>query len=392
MSFIYSANRYEGLSYLNNIRAHLGMIKFKVNRSLNKSSLAHSNYLIQNQSTGHYERKGAKGYTGNTPSHRVKKAGYISMVVRENISTNIKSERDSIVNLFAAIYHRFTFLDFTSDEIGVGYASASTKYAIQNVYTYNLGSSKLSALCRSYFPLFYGSYYMENSCRDSKDMIPIKMFKKSKEKTQRQNAKIVYYPYAGARNIYPAFYNEKPDPLPNYKVSGFPISVQFNPAYYKSVKLKAFRLYDALGKEIKKVKILQKNNDPHHIFTERQFALMPLARLEYGQKYTLQFEALVDKKIIRKKWSFYTQKPKYSYYRISKNTQTIEVKAGKRVVLYIVPSHRHDILSAYSTQAGLKVKFLDPNTVEVFVPKSIKEKTLKISFSNRKSVSIRVKR
>ena len=59
-----------------------------------------------------------------------------------------------------------------------------------------------------------------------------------------------------------AFYNESPDPLPDYDVSGFPISVEFNDHFIKNVKLKDFRLLNE-EKEVVETRTLDQHNDPH---------------------------------------------------------------------------------------------------------------------------------
>lgn len=385
------AGNKEGLGYLNSIRNKVGLISLKTNNALTQSASAHAKYLIRHQKIGHFEKKGKKFYTGNTPSQRVKRAGYDSLVVRENISINDLGAKASIDNLFSAIYHRFTFLDFLSDEVGISSSHTKSQRSIKHIYTYTLGSSKLSSLCNTFFPMINNQYYMQDVCPNTSKMIAMKEFKETKRQAYAKNTKIVYYPYHGAKGIRPAFYNESPDPLPKYKVSGFPISVQFNPAYYTKVKLKKFRLYNSKGKEIKKTKVLSQKNDPHHIFTALEFALMPLARLEYAEKYTIKFEAIANGKKIKKIWSFSTQKPKYEYYRISTKTKTLEAKAGTTIILYIVPSHRRDILKSYTMKAGIKAKFLDANTLQVTLPKSKRNSQLKIKFSNKKSVLLQIK-
>ncbi|SFV71673.1 putative periplasmic protein [hydrothermal vent metagenome] len=381
----------QSTAYLNSVRQKVGLIPLKSNRLLHQSASSHAQYLIRHQKTGHYQKKGSKGYTGNTPSTRVRKVGYNSTIIRENISINTHGYKASVKNLFAAIYHRFTFLNFVSDEIGIGQYHSKNKKAVKNIYVYDLGSSTLSKLCKRRYPLSSGSYYMKDICRDKKKMVPMHSFNKEKEAISLKNAKVVYYPYNKEKDIWPAFYNEMPDPLPQYKVSGFPISVQFNPAYYKKVTLKKFRLYNNKGKEIKKTKILQKKNDANHLFTALEFALMPLARLEFGETYTVVFEAKADKKTIKRKWSFSTTKSKGTYYRLAKNSQSINVLSGSKIILYIVPTHGKDILRSYSCKKNIHAKFLDQNTLEIQIPKQRYSSKLNIRFSNNKRVRLNIK-
>jgi hypothetical protein len=387
---LFAGTQKEGLTYLNTLRTHAGLVKLIPNTHLNKAAKSHAKYLIQNQSHGHYEKKGRYTYTGKTPSKRVTKAGYTSTVVMENLSINTPSQKESIDNLFSAIYHRFVFLNLFMDEIGLGTYKTKKKRRVKQAYVYNLGSSRLSRLCKKSYTMVSGNYYMKDVCKKRSRMIPQSQFNSKKRAIRKKNNAIILYPYVGQQDVYPAFYNESPDPLPRYKVSGFPISVQFNKAFYKKVKLKSFRLYDEKGKEIVKTKILQKNNDPHHLFSKYEFALMPLARLEFSQTYTAIFEAIADGKKIKKKWAFKTRVPKYPLYRISQNKETLHVKSGETIILYMVPSHRKDVLKNYTVRGGMKAVFIDQNTLKITLPKRKSSGRVSIQFANKKKVSFTV--
>ncbi|MDQ7084525.1 MAG: CAP domain-containing protein [Sulfurovum sp.] len=380
----------KGLDYLNSIRSHTGLSTLKPSKILDKSSQSHAKYLIANQTVGHYQRKDKPKYVGKSPSSRTARVGYRSTVVRENISINTRTHLHAMQNLFSAIYHRFTFLNFISDEIGMSSLANIRNKRVQKAYVYNLGSSILSGLCKQHFTLLNGTYYMKDVCKKSSKMIPLSVFEAKKLQIQAKSAKIIYYPYDGEKEVYPAFYNEHPDPLPRYKVSGFPISVQFNPAYTKKVKIQSFRLYNQQGKEIHKTKLLTAQNDPNHLISPLQFALMPLARLEFAQTYTVVFEALADGKRIYKKWRFKTIVPREKLYRINKNHTTIEVQSGSSILLYMVPSHRRDIILSSSMKAGISSTFLDSNTLKITLKKQKKSTIHKIKFSNQKSVTLKI--
>jgi len=356
-----------GLEYLNTIREHSGLIKLKNNKNLQKAATSHAKYLIQNQQNGHYQKKGKYAFTGATPSKRVIKAGYPSTFVMENLSVNTVGQLKSIDNLFSAIYHRLVFLNLDKDEIGFGVASTKKKRTIKSAYVYDLGSSYISKLCKQSFNMVSGVYYMKNICRESEKMVPKSLFRKKKDEVRRKNRDIILYPYAEQNNVWPAFYNESPDPLPGYKVSGFPVSVQLNPAYYENVTLISFRLYDK--NEVVETKTLQHKNDHNHLLTKHEFALMPLKRLEYDRKYSAVFEALADGNKVKKYWSFRTVKPKEKIYRVTKDKTKLTVPAGSTAVLYILPNSKKDILHSYRSRGGIKVSFLDQNTLKVTFPK-----------------------
>ncbi|HSR73771.1 MAG TPA: CAP domain-containing protein [Sulfurovum sp.] len=367
--FLEANSQREGLVYLNTIRERAGLITLKSNSVLQKAAASHAKYLIRHQNSGHYEKHGKEFYTGNTPSQRIVKAGYPSTFVMENISVNTPGDAEAVDNLFSAIYHRFVFLNLDKDEIGIGSASSGKKRSIKSAYVYNLSSSYISELCQRSFTMTNGVYYMKNICRQSSKMVPMSLFTEQKNDIERKNGDIILYPYPDQTNIWPAFYNEAPDPLPDYKVSGFPVSVQFNPVYYQSVRLKSFRLYDEIGNEIKEVRVLHFNNDPNHLLTELEFALMPLKRLEFGRRYSAVFEAVADGERIHQRWSFSTVKPEEPLYRITEKTTTLSVGSGTTAILYFVPNSKEDIVHSYRARESLKVSFLDQNTLKLTFPK-----------------------
>lgn len=108
------------LSYINNVRAKTGLNQLSQNEILNTSALNHAKYVVANEAMSHDETAGRAGFTGENPSKRAFYAGY-NAVVRENLSYNSGDLKSAIDGLLSAIYHRFAFLDFASDEIGIGY-------------------------------------------------------------------------------------------------------------------------------------------------------------------------------------------------------------------------------------------------------------------------------
>ncbi len=377
-------NGQAGLTYLNTIRKKSGLITLKRNKTLQNAATSHAHYLIQHQQNGHYETKGNYGYTGQTPSERVVKAGYPSTFVMENVSINTADQKKSIDNLFSAIYHRLVFLDFDIDEVGSGVSSTKKKRKVKHAYVYNMGASGLAALCGRSYSLTNGVYYMTEVCKERTKMVPQSLFEETKDKVRRKNSEIIVYPYAEQTGIWPAFYNESPDPLPGYKVSGFPLSVQFNPAYYTNVKLKSFRLYDEKGTEIKETRILHYSSDPNHRLSELEFVLMPLKRLEFSTRYSAVFEAVANGTRVKKEWRFSTAKPEEKIYRVSGNMTTLSVKAGSTAVLYMVPSSKNDILYSYRSRGGINASFLDQNTLKVTFPKRRSSGRVSLDFGKKK--------
>jgi len=377
------AKQSKSLQYLNTLRAQAGLIPFKTNKALTGAATAHAKYLTRQQTNGHYEKKGYKGFTGVTPTDRTLNAGYPSKMVMENLSVNANSASDAIDNLMSAVYHRFVFLSTDKNEIGEGISKRPQKPKIKTAFVYNLGNASLRKLCDTYFDMRNAMPYVNNVCENSFKMIPESRYLESINHTRKQNAKLILYPYEGQINVLPAFFIEHPHPLPGSKVSGYPVTVQFNEAYFEIIKLKSFRLYDAEGNEVKKRKILNYFNDKNHKLTKYQFAFMPLDRLEYGTQYTAVFDAIADGKKIKKRWTFATFKPKGRLYKITNNSTSIALKGDKRIVLYFKPRSRKDVISGIRYKGHLKVKYLDSNTLEVTSAKrgsSIKAGDRKVVF------------
>ena len=374
----------EGIKYLNQIRQKSGLIPFAYDQHLEKAATSHAKYLLSHQNYGHNENRGSQGYTGETPSMRIVAAGYPTYFGRENIVGNTPTVKGAIDYLLSAIYHRFVFLDFDKDQIGSGLSKDAKKKSIQSIYVYDLSSSLIASLCQHSFALKPNTFYIDQLCSQTTQKIPKEGIDEALASIQRKNNEIVLYPYANQTDVWPAFYDESPDPLPSYGVSGFPVSVQFNPLYYKEIVLKKFNLMDGNGEKINEVKILEKSSDPNHRFSGLEFALMPLKRLEFGTKYTAHFEAIADGKKIEKKWSFFTVAPAEKLYRITKMETTLSVQGGSTIMLYMVPDHPNDVIQNYRFQGGLKLSFPDQNTVKVTFPKQSKSKNTMLSIGKKK--------
>jgi len=366
-SILFAKQNQTALDTLNSIRQNVGLVQFKSNKKLDKAAKSHADYLVRQQKNGHYEKKGWRGYTGRTPSDRVVKAGYPTRDVMENVTVNTETAHESIDVLFAAIYHRFVFLNFDKDEIGIGRSiSKRKKRSVVSSFVYDIGPSKISALCNGYYVKKNGYFYMNNLCKNSLIDVPQYLFLETLNETRLKNSSVVLFPPPGATDVLPVFYTENPHPLPGSKVSGYPVSVQFNPAFYKKVKLKKFRLFDAEGKEIKKCKILTQRNDKNHRFKKLQFALMPLKRLEYGVSYQVEFEALADGKRVKRSWKFTTKEP--------------------QIILYFEPRSNKDILSDLRHSTKLQTTYLDLNTLLVTIPDRCSRKQYTLRANGRRVV------
>jgi len=292
-----------GVAAVNAVRHSAGMIPLQNNYALSRSAYRHAKYLGRLRRKGHMERPGSAYYFGRTPFDRMARAGYPSRAGVENISYGDSNYAHSVRILMATLYHRLAFLDFRIDVMG------SSEYGNRKgrIYVYDMAASEVAKLCSSGRLSGGGSSYIYGVCADVKRRIPRRRFQEALRSVQRRNARIVLWPPAGARDVPRSFIRETPDPIPRIYRAGYPVTVQLNPAYFRRVKLRRFRLYDEKGSALK-AKILHAGNDPHHKLGAGDFALIPLKRLAPGRRYRVLFEAEADGKRIRKSWSFRTGK------------------------------------------------------------------------------------
>jgi len=350
----------QALNYLNQLRQGAGLIPFSSNTVLNKASKNHASYLIKNTTYGHYEEANKSGFTGEFAAQRVKHTGYNTELIIENVSSNNRDYKASIDGLFAAIYHRLAFLDFQGDEIGIS-IKQNTNDKIRTAFVYNMGSSALNQLYK-------------NSKKPSKIDL-----NNALNKHKRSNSKIVTYPFDQQSDVPPVFFNELPDPLPNHDVSGFPISISFNQALFKNIKFLNFELFNSQGERIRNTLIHNSKTDPNKRLNKFSFVLFPLDRLEWNSYYSVKFLAIVDKKLIEKKWSFKTRKHTLPLHKIEDEGKTITVKVNQPNLFYFPPKTAKDLLHNVRYNSNFTMEFIDQNTLKLTALKaSLITKHLKI--------------
>lgn len=295
--------------YLNQLRVRAGMTEFSPSPELETAAFNHADYLVDNFQAGHYESEGIAGFTGVDPTYRAISAGYHSIMVSENVAPDYADSIKSIDGLMSAIYHRFAFLDFVSNEVGVGIAKASLKEPnSRSAYVYNMGNSEYNALCEG--PTFsgIGSYY-PGVCKKAELNIDAIAFDNVKTKARGHNPNIVVWPAKDDYDVPPVFFEELPDPLPDYSVSGYPISVQFNPSVFTEVNVTKFKLYQVQDnhEKVQPTQLLNASNDPNERLSHLQYVLFPLARLEWNTVFRIEVEYTVDLSKETLNWHFKTR-------------------------------------------------------------------------------------
>jgi len=368
-----------GLEYLNLLRQNSGMTTFLLNELLNKSSQNHANYLQANNQVGHYEGENYQYFTGVSPKDRVDFVGYDGYE-GENVAYGVENVKASIDNLFSAIYHRFGFLNYDANEIGIGISGLN--------YVYNIGNGDINSICKGSSYSGFGQYYY-GICIDYNFKISSTIYENAKNSLRSQNPSVVLFPYNNMSDFDPVFYEESPDPLPNHSVSGNPISIKFNEYFVKVAELLSFELYKN-SQKVENVLIMTNKTDPNKNFTELEFALFPLERLEWGTNYEVKSSFNVDGEVKNFNWSFKTKSLDIPIYTISTTNESIDIKSNQDYAFYLKPLHENDVSNGYSYQynSGINIEtndYIDQNTIKVKISGNVGQKVI-FTFTNGRKI------
>lgn len=348
----------EGYQYLNQVRLSAGMSAFSVNTTLETAAQNHADYLYYNNLSGHSESSQDPYFTGVSPWDRALAAGYPTSYVSENVSINYNGFLESVDLLMSAIYHRFGFLAFHQDEVGVGFNVDS--------YVYNMGNSKMRGLCEGSQLSGSGLYYL--SLCSSGIQIWESDYNAAFENIRTAQPDIVFWPPNQSSGVSPVFYEESPDPLPDYSVSGYPASLQFNPAFHSSISMTSFLLYRSDDTLVGNTRVLTEASDPNARFSNLEYALFPLERLDFNSTYRAEFSYVENGITQTLVWSFTTKDLGVSVYTISGSSATITLPAGSRqIALYVPPTPSYPTLStitwSYSVGMDINLQYEDSNTI-----------------------------
>ena len=184
---------------------------------------------------------------------------------------------------------------------------------------------------------------------------------------------LVVWPPDKSTGILPVFYEEAPDPLPDYSVSGYPLSVEVNPQVAGPVTLKSFRLFREEGGArvpVEKTRLLDAASDPNKRLSDRQFVLFPLERLEWNTLYHAEVVLSLGGSVFEKRWSFTTRSTPAPLIRIGELTQSVQMPLNRDVIIYYPPT-RHEpytlekLVSFHGNGIELDFEGLDYNTARV---------------------------
>ena len=364
-----SSETSDALDYLNELRRQTGLIPFSSDNILQNAAQGHAEYLVMNKRWGHGQSRSHRGYTGDTPLQRMLNAGYASRHNSENVSSHSgrATAKKSINGLMSAIYHRFGFLSFDYDEIGIGYANDGQFHS----YVYNMGNTNKATLCSAKPEMVTGSYVYK-VCSDERRQIPKDVFKAALTDVQAKNAQVVLWPADNGVGIPPAFYDESPDPLPGYDVSGYPVSVQFNPVYFpvSAPRVTRFEMYRSSDRSPVEIAAnFNQQTDVNRKFSEYEHALFPKYRLDWNTEYSVEMDYQIghSDKNQTLKWSFKTAGFDLPM-NVVQGGEVIQADA-ETLVIYSPPTSARDASSEYLVSyqgfADVQIVILDAHTLLV---------------------------
>jgi uncharacterized protein YkwD len=352
----------EAFKYLNHLRVEAGLTPLYLNKTLEKASKNHAHYLMINHRIGHQEEPAHVGYTGKFASHRNIKLGYLTPLLIENVSSNNHSYRASVDGLMAAIYHRFAFLDFRTNEIGIGVAQ-DYQHLEKTAYVYNLGNSYIHQLCKEAI-INPNRGVTQNICANQHLQVSNKAFHHALNYNHQKNKSIVLYPFHQQTQVTPVFYEELPDPLPHHSVSGFPISISFSEMAFKTIHVQSFKLFNQKKEEITESIFFTKENDPNKMLKKFEFVLFPLKRLAWNQQYHVEVIYKENGIIKKKQWTFRTQSFNEPFHKVQEE-KTYHIKKGMAEVFYFPPLSAKDVLGNLRYPSHLDITFIDQNTIKL---------------------------
>lgn len=186
---------------------------------------------------------------------------------------------------------------------------------------------------------------------------------------------LVVWPAEGMSGISPAFFEEDPDPLPDYGVSGYPLSIQVDPVLYNKVELESFDLYRAEGDKddwikVMPTRLLDARRDPQKVLNEYTFALFPMRRLEWNSEYVAVAKLVLDGQPRRIEWGFRTRALDVPVLELAGDKAVFEIVPGVEYALYVVPRRSESktvtrIKTERHPLSEIEVKVIDPNTVKL---------------------------
>lgn len=379
----------QSYDYLNQLRAKAGMIPLQQDSLLETAALNHAFYCGVNGIVTHYEETYLPGFTGYAPPDRTIYVGYHYKNVGECIGSSNVDEKSATDYLMSAIYHRFGLLHLDIDTIGIAGFPGWVSGNFRGIFVYDMSNGLINQLCVN--PSYSGQgQYMRNVCAPDV-LIGADEFWAAEDEIRAKNPELVIWPVDGDEKVNPAFFEENPDPLPDYSVSGYPVSAIFNAYYVQDVTVSQFRLFnEETGAEIQPARLLDKTTDPNGRFSEYEFALFPLERLAWNTWYRAELRYSIEGSEQGKIWRFKTIGLGVPIYTVTGYGEVLTVAPGSRFAVYVPPTSEFPSWQFHGTcnHMSFDSEGVDQNTI-IFTVSSDSQGSCDLTLNGGRHFTIR---
>lgn len=370
------------LDYLNDIRTDVGLNTLTADYTLEIAAQNHAKYVVANNEISHDETAGKINFTGITPQDRAFAAGFNSSVI-ENFSYNAEDMKMAIDSLMSAIYHRFGFLDFHIDSVGIGFADDNKISS----YVFEMGNSNVENFCKKGVNENGFGEFVFGFCKDKK----LAMQKKNFLQAQDLNF-IDYVVYPNNEPALAIFNGEIPDPMPKCKILSTPVSIEFN-KNAGNIEMQDFKIFNQNGDELKNTEIIDKNNDINGRFNQFQFAVFSKEIFDFDSTYKAQFDYTQNGEAKRIEWEFKTQTPKNHYFVVN-GGENLALLPNMTYDIFVRPSDCNDVFKkfkiSYSNMQKPEISGLFGNILRVNL-NGAKGAKAEISLDNGKTLKLFLK-
>ncbi len=356
----------DALDRLNALRQQAGLTPLRMDARLAKAARAHAEYLLRHRRSGHGERVGDAGFTGETPSERALAAGYPASHVSENVHLHGGSSMRqagagmaAVDALMTAIYHRMGFLDFSIDRVGI----ASRADDSLRVTVFVMGNAAEAELCERR-EAERGRRFYTRVCADARRAIDADAWERARWAVMARQPAWIVWPTDGASDVLPVFSDEQPDPLPDLDVSGNPLSFVVNPLHAEHARIDRFTLRGSDGRPLA-VRPLDMHNDPQHLLRAGQFAWFPLQRLPWDTTFHAHLRARMGEAKRDFAWSFHTLRPPYPWFSVLRRGQVLHLPPVPQDVLVHLPPEAAETPTRLR-HVGFSYRAIDALQAEIF--------------------------
>ena len=215
----------------------------------------------------------------------------------------------------------------------------------------------------------------------NKTKIRLEYLEELNNKRWAENPGFVIWPASGGINIPPAFFSENPHPTSDLPVTGYPISLQFNPGVVDSVIIDQIQLEQhvpaskqepAYWQVVGPIRQIDEHSDINHQFTSREFAWFPIQRLQWATQYRVAISALVNNQLEQIYTDFMTADLGVPMINIDAGTEFIDAPLNQWFAVYqsysnIDPTPFAEVRSSHQSDAAIEVKLIDAQTIKLRV-------------------------